>query len=257
MYQVIEVNTIDNVLTIHLNRPEKRNAINALMIEELLSVFTDYKNNESIKLVLLKGNGTSFSSGADLEWLTETNSYSYDKLFNESQKLISLLEVISTFDKPVISIAKGSSVGAGVGIMLSSDIIISEKNTIFGVSEVAIGVVPVAIIPLLIQRIGLTKTKELVITGNRFNALEALKMNLINYALEDNEIEEFIIVLVKTLKKNGSKAMSKSKEIINQFSFKFEPESKNYIAKEIANLRLSSEAKEGINSFLEKRDAKW
>lgn len=257
MFSTIKLEIKNNIAYLILNRPELKNAVNNMMIEELHLAFDALKAQNNFEILIITGRGNTFCSGADLNWLKEVSNHSYDENYEESLRLIELLYKIKEFPKPVIAKINGSAVGAGVGIMLSCDIIYSIDNAKFGLSEVSIGIVPAAIVNFVIERIGLTKAKEILLTGNRINAIEAEKFGLINKALNNDEFEICIDNKVNELLKNGSNAMKVAKEMINKVQFLSKPEIFDYVATTVAELRLNPECQEGISAFLDKREPNW
>lgn len=249
---MIETSRTDNIAIIKLNRPEVKNALNPALIDLLSEELIKLKNENNIKVIIITGAGNTFCSGADLNWLGDVAEYTYQENYDESVKFINLLNLINTHPKPIIAKVNGSAIGGGVGIMLACDIIIANENAKFGLSEVAIGIVPAAIIHFLINRIGETKARELLITGNRIDAIEAEKIGLINYCLNGKEIDNKIQKFTDKISNNGPKAMTKVKEMIHTLPNLNEIETNDYIAKTIAQLRTSEEGQTGINAFLKK-----
>jgi methylglutaconyl-CoA hydratase len=257
MFSTIKLEITNKIAYLILNRPELKNAVNSLMIEELHLCIDALIAQNNFEILIITGSGNTFCSGADLNWLIEVSSHTYDENYDESFRLIELLYKIKEFPKPVIAKINGSAVGAGVGIMLSCDIIYAIENAKFGLSEVNIGIVPAAIINFVIERIGLTKAKEILLTGNRINAIEAERIGLINKANKFDELDLTVDLKINELLKNGLNAMKVVKEMINKVQFLSKLEIFDYVATTVAELRLNSECQEGITSFLEKREPNW
>lgn len=251
----IEIN--QKVATITINRPEVKNALNAELILELTNAFKELDSNPDTKITVITGAGNIFCSGADLNWLREVKDFGYEENLADSEKLVDLLDAISQHSKTTIAKVIGSAVGGGVGIILSCDLIFANSEAIFGVSEVAIGIIPAAIVHLLIERIGLTKAKEYLITGNRITAKTAQDIGLINYSIDANELDKVINTHFAKILSNGTYAISKVKEMINKVEKLDDKDLRKYISKTIADLRTGDEAKEGIAAFLEKRKPNW
>lgn len=257
-YKTIKYNESNKIANITLSRPEVRNAINSEMIEELIDIFEKIELNDEIRVIVLTGEGETFCSGADLNWLREVKDYTYKENYNQSLNLIKLLKIIHNHYKPVICKVNGSAVGGGVGLMLASDIVIADELSNFGLSEVAIGIVPAAIVPFLLARISEVKAREYLITGNRINANTAKELGLINYITNSDELDSFTSQLSTKICNNGRIAVSRVKEMINKFSsVDLSDKNMEYIANVIAKLRTSDEGQEGINAFLEKRKPNW
>lgn len=258
MYKTILYNEDDKIATVTLNRPEKKNAMDNVMIDELIDIFEQLELKDEIRVITITGSGDTFCSGADLNWLSEVKDFSYKQNYAESLKLIKLLKLIHEHYKPVICKVNGPAVGGGVGIILASDIVIASDSSFFGLSEVAIGIIPAAIIPFLMSRMSEAKAREYLITGIRVNSKEAQRLNLINYSVNESELDEFTNQIVKRIKNNGMIAVSKVKEMVNNFSAtNLNEDNMEYIANIIAKLRTSEEGQEGISAFLEKRKPNW
>ena len=256
-FSTINLKIIDSAAYVTINRPEVRNALNGTVVEELLTVFTELNHNNDIRCIILSGEGKSFCSGADLKWLGEVAGFTYQQNYEESHRLVELLYLIHDHSKPVIARVNGSAVGGGVGLMLVSDIIIADEDAVFGLSEVAIGIVPAAIVPFVLARIGETKARELLITGERVSAGEAMKMGLINFAVNRDKLDEEVNIKLKYILNNGPNAVKTVKEMINVLRSAGREESVGYISNVIAKLRTGDEGREGMKSFLEKRAPSW
>jgi methylglutaconyl-CoA hydratase len=249
-YNTIIVELNEDVAKITLNRVKVRNALNNEMITELIDALRYLSNVSNLRALIITGAGTVFSSGADLNWLLSLKEKSYEENYKDSEKLVELLEFIENFPTPTIAMLNGSAVGGGVGVMLSCDIILSIDTANFSISEVTKGVVPAAIVHLVIERIGTTRAKEYLITGKRINAKEALDIGLINYSLSEEELISKLTEIINTITNNAPVATRKVKEMINKSKHLNNKERKNYISHTIAELRTGKEANDGINKFL-------
>ncbi len=256
-YETIEVRIDSRVAVVTLNRPDVRNALNNTIVSELYDVFEKLAGADEIRCIVLTGKGSSFCSGADLKWLKNIQSNSSQRNYDESLKLTKLLFLINNHPKPVIAKVNGPAVGGGVGLMLGCDIVIAEENLRFGLSEVAMGIVPAAIVPFIVNRIGETLAREYLITGERVHAAEAVRIGLINYAVPLEQLDEFVDSKVDRILKNGPQAIQIVKEMIFKTQLYKSDELHNYIADVITELRKSDEAREGMDAFIEKRKPGW
>jgi len=257
IYQTIKYTQEKNICKITINRPEVRNALNSLVVNELYDAFSKAEKDENIRLVILSGEGKSFCAGADLKWLGEVADFSYEQNYDESYKLVKLLYLIHDLSKPVIARVNGSAVGGGVGLMLVSDIIIADDESLFGISEVSIGIVPAAIVPFILNRIGETKAREYLITGERINAKTAQEIGLINYAVKRELLDKKVNTTVDLILGNGPNALRIVKSMINIIKKSGNEEHLDYIAQTIAELRISLEGQEGMRAFLSKTKPSW
>jgi len=257
-YSTIIVNIDDRIARVTLNRPEVHNAFNNILINDLYDCFEKLKSEPNLRLIIITGNGKSFCAGADLNWMKSVVNYSYEQNLEESLKLAKLMYLIFTHPKPVIARINGSAVGGGVGLMSVCDILIADENAIFGLSEVKLGLVPAVIAPFVMSRIGESHARELFITGQRITAKRAFELNLINYAVPADRIDEVVNEKADLILQNGPEAVKAVKEMIYKVGHQIKiDEVHNYTAELIANLRLSPEGQEGMNAFLEKRKPNW
>lgn len=254
---MLKSNIKSNVIEISISRPEVKNALNSELITLLINKLEEIENNKSLKVLVIKSENGVFSSGADLNWLRDVNHLTYDELYQDSLNFVKLLNKINNFPIPVISIVDGAAIGGGAGIALCSDIIIASEKAVFGISELHYGIVPAAIVPIVKKRIGETKAREYLLTGERINAEKALQIGMINYVKPDSELEDFADKLISKIYKNAPLATYELRQMIRQVDNYKDEELDDYIAKTIADLRISDEGKEGINAFLEKRKAGW
>lgn len=256
-YETILVELDDKVAKVKLNRPDVHNAFNNILINDLYDAFDKLACEEKIRVIILTGNGKSFCAGADLNWMKSVVNYSFKQNYEESMKLAKLMYLIFTHPKPVIARINGTAIGGGVGLMSVCDILIANEEAKFGLSEVKLGLVPAAISPFVMSRIGEARARELFITGERICAKRAETLNLVNYALPMTEVDNVLNEKVNLILNNGPEAVRTVKEMIFKVSqIKF-PEIQTYTAELIANLRMSAEGQEGMNAFLEKRKPNW
>lgn len=242
------------IAEITISRLEVKNAINSELIDLFLKEL-EIVSNSKTKVLIIKGENGVFSSGADLNWLKDVNHLSYQEIYDDSLNFVELLNQINHFPIPVISIVDGAAIGGGAGIALCSDVVIASERAVFGISELYYGIVPAAIVPIVTKRIGETLAREYLLTGERINANKALDIGMINYLIQIEELESFTNDFVQKIIKNAPLATKKVREMIRQID---EIENQDqYIAKVIADLRISEEGKEGINAFLEKRKPNW
>jgi methylglutaconyl-CoA hydratase len=257
-YKTIEIFSENNVVTIWLNRPEIHNAFNEEMISELKCYFEESVNDNNTRLIIMRGRGKSFCAGADIKWLKSVLDYDFEKNYEDGLKLSKCLYAIYNCPIPTMAIVHGASMGGANGLLAACDFAYATHDTTFSLSEVKIGIIPAAISPYIIKRVGEFNAKELTITGKRFKGEEAEKYNLINSSLTESELEEKIESVTNLILSSGPNAVRKGKELINNVVNNIDlHEAVAYTAKMIAEIRQSDEGQEGMNSFLEKRKPNW
>jgi len=256
-YKTIEYARAENIARVIFNRPEVHNAFNLLMILELDDAFEKVMKDPSIRIVVLSGRGKSFCAGADIKWLREIVYYSFEQNLEESLQLAEVLHKIYVSPKPTIAMVNGTAIGGGTGFLSVCDIIVASEEAKFGLSEVKIGLVPAAISPYVIRRIGASHAREYFLTGKRISAKKALEIGLVNRVVPLEKLEKTVEELIQLLLTSGPEAIASCKELIQNVPDMSFEEVKEYTARMIANLRVSKEGQEGMAAFLEKRKPKW
>lgn len=257
-YETIEFEHKEEIGTIWLNRPDKHNAMNDVMISELIDCFESVNDIKDIRIVVLRGKGKSFCAGADLNYMKGIAEFGYEENFKDSMNLAKCFKTIYNCKKPTIAIVHGAAMGGANGLLAACDFTYCAADTKFAFSEVKIGIAPATISPYVIKRIGEYGGRDLMITGRRFDGNEAEHYKLVNKAVDADKLEEQLNSTIKILMTSGPDAMTACKRLINDISnnLSFE-ESIEYTAKMIAELRASDEGQEGMASFLEKRKPNW
>ena len=256
-YKTILLEKRNKVMWVTLNRPEVHNAFNAVMINELNTVFDLAKDDPDIRVVVLTGKGKSFCAGADLNWMKEIVKYSFEQNLEESMNIAELMHKIYALPKPTIAMVNGAAIGGGTGFVSASDIAIASDNAKFGLSEVKIGLVPAAISPYVVRKIGESKAREYFLTGKRISAQKAKDIGLVNDTIPFTELGGRIDALIEQLVTSGPEAIACCKELLIKVPRMQTSEVKEFTARMIANLRVSEEGQEGMAAFLEKRKPKW
>ncbi len=257
MFETINFVVKDKIATVTLNRPEVRNAFNWKMIEELFSVFGQIKSDKNIRVVILTGEGTCFCAGADLNWMKDVMTESFEENYKESLRLAELFYLIYSFPKPVIGRVNGPAIGGGTGFVSVCDIAIASSKAKFSFSEVRIGLVPSDISPFMLRKCGEGRIREYFLTGRRLSAEDALKIGLINGVVEEEKLDSAIQELVDEVLKGSPNALRVCKELLEKVPLQPFDKVKEFTADTLAHLRKSEEAQEGMKAFLEKRKPEW
>jgi methylglutaconyl-CoA hydratase len=239
------------------NRPEIHNAFNGTVIAEMAELFSELDKDDSLRVILLTGAGKSFCAGADLNWMREVVTQSFDENLAEANALADLFYQIYRFKRPVIGRINGAAIGGGTGFVAVCDIAIAARSAKFSFSEVKIGVVPACIGPYVIKKMGEGKARELFITGERMGADRAYEVGLVNKAVDDDQLDIEVEKLLKAILSSGPEAVAMAKELVSEVPRMTPEQFKPYTAEMIARLRISDEGQEGMDAFLNKRKPKW
>ncbi len=256
-YQTIILEQTAGLARITLNRSEVHNAFNAVMIGELTEVFDDLTGKDDVRVIVLTGKGRSFCAGADLNWMREIIQYSFEQNLEESRQVAELLQKIHLSPKPTVAVVNGTAIGGGTGLLSACDIALAAEEARFGLSEVKIGLVPAAISPFVVRRIGESRAREYFLTGKRISAHRAREIGLVNEVVPLSGLAAAEDEVLKLLLTSGPEAVTKCKELLTRIPGMDPGEAKEYTARMIAELRVSDEGQEGMAAFFEKRKPSW
>mgnify|MGYP003582773860 CR=1 FL=1 len=248
----------DRIAEITINRPEKRNALNPALVAELTAAFLKAQNDANVKVVVLKANGDVFSAGADLAYMQQLQGFSYEENIQDSTSLKNLFETIRTLPKVVIAQVEGHAIAGGCGLATICDIVFAVPEAKFGYTEVKLGFVPAIVSCYLIQKVGETLAKKLLLSGDLFTAEEALKYNLITDVTKSDEINQIVREFALNLTNNASgNSLALTKQLINQTTNTWLDSCLDNAIKVNAKTRESDDFKKGISSFLAKERINW
>ena len=256
-FETISYSLKDRVAAVTLDRPEVHNAFNEVMIAELTETFKKVSEDESVRVVVLTGNGKSFSAGADLNWMKKMINYSYEQNLEDSLKLAELFFLMYSLPTPIIARVNGVAIGGGTGLVAVCDIAIAAENAKFSLSEVKLGLVPACISPYVIRKVGEGRCREFFLTGERLIAQRALEAGLVNRVVPSEQLDQAVQEKVDQLISSGPKALTMCKELLKNVPGMGFEKAKTYTADMIASMRIGDEGQEGMNAFLEKRKPKW
>lgn len=256
-YQFIRATTEAAIATITLNRPDKRNAMHAEMIRELIHALRELEANARIRVVLLNAIGEHFCAGADIAAMKEIANADEDQNYDDAQLLSDLMLKLYHFSKPTIALVQGVTLGGGLGLLCACDIAIASATAQFGFSEVKIGIAPSIVSPYVIAAIGERAAHYYFLTGERFDVEIAQRIGLIHQIARD-DLQQKGLELANTLLTNSSRAMNEVKKLLRYVAKeKINERLAQLTAEHLAELRSSAEAQEGLSAFLEKRAPKW
>lgn len=243
--------TIENdIATLTLNRPEVHNAFHAEMIAELSQTFDGIAQRPDIKVIVIKGEGKSFSAGADLNWMKDSIEFSKEDNRRDAIALAEMLNKLNTLPQLAVACVHGAAMGGGFGIVSCCDYVIANDKAIFSLSEVKLGLIPATISPYVIQAIGQRQARRFFQTGERFGANKAKEIGLVH---EVGDIEQLLESVLNTIASNGPAAMRMSKKLCFDLSGSYVSEGvMNETANRIAEIRTTQEAQERLAKFLNK-----
>ena len=258
-----EFNTIvteynGQVVTLWLARPEVHNALDDVMVREISTFFTSIEEDTEIRLIVIRGKGRSFCSGADLNWMKRAFSLTPDENLSESTALSNLFKLIYNSSKIVIAAVHGNIYGGGNGIVAACDLAYSIDTAKFSLSETRIGMAAASITPYMLKKVHVADLKALIFSAMSFNGKDAAKYGLINKSFPSAEFMElYLNSIISEMLANGKLALIESKKLINSLIDQSMSLEILQIPELLARIRVSPEAQEGFSAFLEKRKPIW
>jgi methylglutaconyl-CoA hydratase len=249
------------VMRLTLNRPQVRNAFNALMIRELGQVLAELvaiRDPHAMRLLLLEGEGTVFCAGADLAYMKEQAGANPERNLENARELGRMFRALAGFPAPVASYVRGAAIGGGLGLAVCSDFVLADASAVFATSEVMLGLVPAVISPYVVRRLGLAQAAPLMLTGRRIPAAEALRCGLVQRLVEPLETaEDALTRVIREFLAGGPRAARATRELLLRICPLPEPELFEATAAAIAAARVSAEGQAGLNAFFHKAPAPW
>ncbi len=256
--QTVLYGVSNGVATITLNRPELHNAFNEIVIGELTRFFEKAGEDKSVRVVVLRGNGKSFSAGGDLNWMRRMADYTYQQNVNDAMRLGTLLKTMNTLPKPTIALVQGNAFGGGVGLTACCDIAIAEEGAQFCLSEVRIGLIPSIIAPYVMAAIGSRQARRYFMTAERFDAHAAERIGLVHEVCPKGALDQALDMIVTAILDGAPQAQARGKKLILGITgHAIDDKMIQHTVEQIAEARASDEGKEGLSAFLNKSEPGW
>lgn len=248
----------DGVAHVALTRPDKHNAFNADLIAELTATLEGFETDERVRCVLLTGEGRNFSAGADLDWMKSMADAGEAENLDDARALAGLMEALDGLSRPTVALVQGAAIGGGLGLVACCDVAVAAQGAFFALTEVRLGLIPAVIQPYVVAAIGHRATRYYTLTGERFEAAEALRLGLVHKVAPADELHTAGRKVVDSLLKGGPAAQAEAKDQLRTLRGPVEAaEAREDAAQRIARLRVSEQGQEGIGAFLEKRKPWW
>jgi methylglutaconyl-CoA hydratase len=240
-----------------LNRPDVRNALNDDVIFELAAWASAMAHEQDVRVVVLSGAGKTFSAGADVTWMAKAASYTEDENVRDATALSEMFASLDQLPVPLIGRLHGAALGGGVGLAAVCDIVIAEHDTVFGFTEVKLGIIPAVISPFAIAKIGRSAARELFLSGARFSATRAREIGLVHQVVPLSELDRAVETCIQELLGAGPQAIAAAKSLISRVAPLPIGQAGPITARAIAERRASAEGQEGMKAFLQKRKPSW
>ncbi|MBR9870725.1 MAG: gamma-carboxygeranoyl-CoA hydratase [Gammaproteobacteria bacterium] len=249
----------NGISEIVLNRPDKRNAFDDVIIQQLIQAFEYVDRDPETQIVILRSEGKHFSAGADLGWMRRMAENTRQENLDDSRELARLMNTLNHLSKPVIGLVQGAAFGGAVGLAACCDIVLATQSASFCLSEVKLGLIPAAISPYVVRAIGERQARRYFLSAEVFSASEAQQFGLVHMVCDDEQaLQARCDELLKQMANNGPEAMKAAKDLV--FAVSHKPITADLIddtAQRIADIRVGAEGQEGLSAFLNKRKASW
>lgn len=243
---------------ITMNRAERHNAFDDVLIAELTQAFQAATADDATRVVVLQSTGKSFSAGADLNWMKRMAEYDLAQNLADSQALATLMATIDSAPKPVIGVVQGPAYGGGVGLAACCDMVVAAEEAGFCLSEVKLGLIPAVISPYVVRAIGGRVARRYFQTAETFSAATAARLGLVSEVVAADQLVPTRDRWIKALAGNGPAAMAAAKELaVRAAEQELDDHLRRWTAERIAAIRASDEGREGVRAFLEKRKPAW
>ena len=254
----IQVTQQGAVLTLTLNRPDMRNAFNDEVIAELTRAFQDAASRADVRAVVLGAVGPAFCAGADLNWMRRMADNTRDENLADAAGLAEMLRVMYECPKPTVARVQGDVFAGGMGLVAACDMAVSVHSATFCLSEVKLGLIPATISPYVIRAMGARASHRYFLTAERFSATEAHRIGFVQEVVSEEQLDAKVAELTKALASASPNAVRSCKSLLQEVASRdIDAQLVARTVEGIADIRASSEGKEGVQSFLQKRKPNW
>ena len=213
-WQTLSIEQDGGVATLQMQRPEVHNAFDAQLIAEMTTALQQLDGEPSVRAVVLSGAGTTFSAGADLNWMLGMARATELENRRDSLRLAKLMHTLAFLSKPTIAKVNGSAYGGGVGLVACCDIAIGAEGAKFSLSEVKLGLVPAVISPYVVAAIGARQARRYFLSAEVFEAAEALRIGLVTQVVPDGALEETAAARAAEIARHPSSGIAATKSVI-------------------------------------------
>ncbi|MEH6651965.1 MAG: enoyl-CoA hydratase/isomerase family protein [Motiliproteus sp.] len=247
------------VATLTINRPEVHNAFDDNVIEALIANLEQASASPEVRVLVLRSEGKNFSAGADLNWMRRMAENDRAENLKDAGRLARLMQLLNDLPKPTIALVQGAAYGGAVGLAACCDMVVALEKSQFCLSEVRIGLIPAVISPYVNQAIGERQARRYFLTAEPFSSSQAQQWGLVHEVVAEHaQLDEVKEQLIVKLLGNSPQAIGAAKALI--FAVSQKPIDNAVIidtSERIADIRVSDEGQEGLNSFLQKRKPNW
>ena len=239
-----------------LNRADKHNAFDEVMITEMIQTLEHFATNDQCQVLVLKANGKNFSAGADLNWMRKQAKMDFEQNLGDANELAKLMSTLDKFPKPTMALVQGAAFGGALGLICCCDIAIANERASFCLSEVKLGLIPAVISPYVVRAMGQRASRRYMLTAERFTSEKARELQVIHEINDD--LEAAAEPIIQALLANSPQGMTWVKTLLSHLEDGvIDDATLAYTSERIAKIRVSNEGQEGLNAFFDKRKPNW
>jgi methylglutaconyl-CoA hydratase len=258
MTTTLDITRTGPVARVFLNRPDVRNAFNSAVISELAQAFATLGADDSVRAIVLGGHGKAFCAGGDLNWMRAMADYSWAQNHADAMALADMLWTLYSCPKPVVGRIHGDCFAGGVGLAACCDVLVAAEGYNFCLSEARLGLLPATIGPYVLRALGEQASRRYFVTAERFSTAEAHRLGFVHALTAPEALDARVDEIVAALVANGPQAVKASKLLVRDLGGQpITASLREDTARRIADIRASDEGKEGVSSFLQKREPSW
>ena len=248
----------DNIATLTLDRKKALNAFDRAQVEAFNGVLDGLKVQTGLRALVVRGAGKVFCAGADVRYLRDMGAGPWEQNLSDSRDYAGMSKRMRLLPVPVISCVQGGAYGGGIGIVAASDIVISEQNAKFAVTEGRFGFTASIMMPYLLPRIGIRQARRWCLSSEMMSASEASRIGLVDQVVQEGALDDALAMIINDVLRNGPVGVQETKSAMNYLSFPpFNDQTVDASVEAFAKGRACASAQEGATSFFEKRKPAW
>lgn len=257
-YRHLKISREERVQIIMLSRPEKRNALNSTLIAELAEALQHAENDNTCRVVVLTGEGSTFCAGADITEMKQLLSSPHEDAVAHALRLAELFKLIYTLAKPVVAAVNGPALGGGGGLACACDYVFAAQEAQFGFTEVRIGFVPAIIMFFVVQKVGMGQARKLLLGGEVLSAQEARQVGIVDRIVSDGRLlEECVSFCRQWAERASPEALARTRWLLSQIHNLGWPQVVDFMAEQNARARTTRDFQYGIERFLRRESLRW
>ena len=256
-FQTLILNITPPFAEVTLNRPEVKNAMNGQMVLDLIAAFEELRENREVRAVVLSGAAGTFCAGGDIKELAAAFQSGDADAMNDTAALDKLLRLVNQAPQVVVAKVEGAAMGGGFGLVCVSDIAVASSTATMGMPEVRLGIVPALISPYVIERIGLTRARELMLTSRRLDGTAAREYGIVHEVCPPEELDARVDAILENIRQCSPNALAACKRLMFTVNNQPPEATVEYRANLLAELRRSDDGQEGMMAFAQKRKPRW